>query len=107
VITDAEVSPEQQLRSRQVRYLVMMSLRAVCLVVGGVLVMVRPPLLGLWLTVCVLGALLLPWFAVILANDRAPKPEHRRGHRRRQAEEAPAQPALRSAPAPRVIDADE
>lgn len=70
VITDAERSPEEQFRSRQIRYVTMMGLRAACLVAGAVLVSVHPPLLGLWLVLCALGMVLLPWFAVLIANDR-------------------------------------
>jgi hypothetical protein len=77
LITDAPRSPEEELRAREIRYVIMMLLRAVCVIVGAVLVMVRPPLLGLWLVICVLGAVLLPWAAVLLANDRAPRPDAR------------------------------
>jgi hypothetical protein len=77
VITDAQRSLDDQLRSRQIRYLVMMSIRAVCLILAAVLVSTKPPLLPLWLTLCVAGMVLLPWFAVLVANDRLPKDEHR------------------------------
>jgi Protein of unknown function (DUF3099) len=77
LITDAERSPEEELRSREIRYVVMMGIRALCVVIGAVLVMLKVPLLPLWLVLCVAGAVLLPMSAVMLANDRAPKPEHR------------------------------
>jgi hypothetical protein len=48
----------------------MMSLRAVCLIVGAILISVRPPLLPVWLVMCAAGMVLLPWMAVIIANDR-------------------------------------
>jgi hypothetical protein len=82
LITDAERSQEDQLRTRQTRYVVMMSIRVVCLVAGAILVSARPPLLGLWLTLCAAGMIVIPWVAVVLANDRLPKERHRwRRHR--------------------------
>ena len=73
LITDAPRSPDDQYRSRQVRYVSMMMLRAACLIGGAVLVSVRPPLLPLWLTLCAAGMVFLPWAAVLIANDRPPK----------------------------------
>jgi hypothetical protein len=52
---------------------------------------------------------LLPWAAVLLANDKAPRPEHTlRNRTRRPAETvAPPQRALTEGEAPhKVIDAD-
>ena len=68
LITDAARSPEQQFRSRQIRYVSMMSVRAACLILGAVLISVRPPLLGLWLILCAAGMVFLPWAAVLIAN---------------------------------------
>lgn len=76
LITDAERSPEQELRRREIRYVSMMAIRAVCVILAAVLVMLKVPLLPLWLAICVAGAIILPWSAVLLANDRAPKAEH-------------------------------
>jgi len=91
LITDAERSVEEELRFREIRYVIMMSLRAVCVIVGGILVMVHAPLLPVWLVLCVAGAVVLPWCAVLLANDRAPRPENRlRNKFRRSAATAPA-----------------
>jgi hypothetical protein len=83
----------------------MMGTRLVCLVVGGVLVGLKVPLLPLWLGLCVAGAILLPWLAVILANDRPPKPEHRLLHRPPKREE-PAPRSLGTADHAKVIDVD-
>ncbi|SCF39404.1 DUF3099 domain-containing protein [Micromonospora mirobrigensis] len=77
LITDASRSQDDQLNSRQKRYVLMMGIRVACLVVGAILVGVRPPLLWLWLSLCGLGMVLIPWLAVLLANDRPPKEEHR------------------------------
>src|SRR5688572_30166323 len=48
----------------------MMGLRAVCLILGAVLISVRPPLLPVWLILCAAGMVFLPWAAVLIANDR-------------------------------------
>ncbi|WP_250027131.1 DUF3099 domain-containing protein [Paractinoplanes maris] len=73
LITDAAQSPDDQFRSRQIRYVSMMSIRAACLIVGAVLISVRPPWLGFWLILCAAGMVFLPWAAVLIANDRPPK----------------------------------
>jgi hypothetical protein len=106
LITDADRSPEQELRSREIRYVVMMGIRALCVVVGAVLVMLKVPLLPLWLALCVAGAVLLPMAAVMLANDRAPKPEHRLRNKLRASPPREATHALPVKDEPKVIDAD-
>lgn len=73
LITDAARSQSDQLRSRQIRYVSMMGLRAACLILGGVLISARPPLLPVWLILCAAGMVILPWVAVLIANDRPPK----------------------------------
>ncbi len=77
LITDASRSQDDQLTSRQKRYVLMMGIRVACLVVGAVLVGVKAPLLWLWLPLLGLGMVLIPWLAVLLANDRPPKQQHR------------------------------
>ncbi|WP_432987085.1 DUF3099 domain-containing protein [Dactylosporangium sp. CA-233914] len=107
LITDAARSPEQELRAREVRYVLMMLLRAACVVVGAILVATRPPLLWLWLTLCVAGGVFLPMIAVMLANDAPPRPEKRlrnRFHRKQQSHPDPDH-AL-SEREHKVIDAD-
>lgn len=84
LITDAPESLTKQRHSREIRYVSMMGLRAVCLIVGAVLASNRVPLLWLWLPLCGLGMVLLPWFAVLIANDRPVKEEHRWRHRPRE-----------------------
>jgi hypothetical protein len=78
LITDAARSQDDQLRSRQIRYVSMMSVRAGCLILGGILISARVPLLPLWLALCALGMVLLPWMAVLIANDRPPKSKEER-----------------------------
>ncbi|WP_250001604.1 DUF3099 domain-containing protein [Actinoplanes sp. M2I2] len=73
LITNAARSQDDQFRSRQIRYVTMMSIRAACLILGAVLISVRPPFLGVWLILCAAGMVFLPWAAVLIANDRPPK----------------------------------
>ena len=107
VITNAARSPSDQLRSREIRYVSMMALRALCLIAGAILISVRPPLLPLWLILCAAGMVLLPWMAVLIANDRPPKTREERAAARPQ----PTQRILEQEPAEerkaRVIDAED
>jgi hypothetical protein len=73
LITDAARSQRDQIRSREIRYVTMMGLRAVCLILGAILISVRPPLLPVWLILCAAGMVFLPWAAVLIANDRPPR----------------------------------
>lgn len=109
LITDASRSQHDQLRSRQLRYIVMMSIRAACLVVGAILVGVKPPLLWLWLSLCGVGMVLIPWLAVLLANDGPPKEKYRlanRLHRSQRDETPPRSLPAEERPHP-VIDAEQ
>ncbi|GIE65693.1 hypothetical protein Apa02nite_018010 [Actinoplanes palleronii] len=111
VITDAARSPSDQLRSREFRYVTMMSARVGCLILGGVLASLRPPWLPLWLTLCAAGMVFLPWAAVLIANDRAPKTKAERAAdaaaREHQRQETLAGLSATPEPvAPIVIDAE-
>lgn len=108
LITDAARSQDEQLHSRQVRYVVMMAVRMLCVVAGAVLVGTGAPLLWLWLPLCGLGMILIPWLAVLLANDRPPKEQHRLAHRFRRDHRDPVQPRVLAAEERphRVIDAE-
>jgi hypothetical protein len=79
LITDASRSQREQLRSREIRYVTMMGLRLSCLIAGAVLISLKPPLLPVWLALCAAGMVLLPWMAVIIANDRLPMSKAERG----------------------------
>jgi Flp pilus assembly protein TadB len=110
LITNAEPSQHDQLRSREIRYVLMMSFRAVCLVAAAVLVSVHAPLLWLWIPICLVGMIVVPWFAVLLANDRPPKEKHRLAnklHHQPGPAEEPAPLALPATDPVRVIDAEE
>ena len=83
-ITDAAMSLDEERRYRTIRYVVMMSIRGVLVIVCGILVMAEAPLLWLWLLFGVVGMAVLPWLAVVLANDRlARKPGRFTRHERR------------------------
>jgi hypothetical protein len=60
-VTSLPPSPEDERRSRMIKYLVTMSIRIVCLVL---MLFVK----GWWLAVFAAGAILLPYFAVVLGN---------------------------------------
>ena len=60
-VTNLEISPEDERKTRMWRYLVAMSIRVVCIVAG---VYVE----GWLMWVCFAGAIFLPYFAVIIAN---------------------------------------
>src|SRR5690349_3779894 len=101
-VTSIPRSPEEERRSRMTKYLVTMSIRIVCLVL---MLFVH----GWWLAVCAAGAILLPYFAVVLGNvgtswvSRAERPtaiEVYRGTGAAPGDDAPAQPTPAPAPAP-------
>ncbi|MFI7429444.1 DUF3099 domain-containing protein [Micromonospora sp. NPDC049836] len=108
LITDAARSQDDQLTSRQKRYVLMMGIRVACLVAGAILVGVQAPLLWLWLPLCGLGMVLIPWLAVLLANDRPPKEQHRLAnklHPRHRDDTPPMALAAEERPH-KVIDAE-
>ncbi|MEV4200618.1 DUF3099 domain-containing protein [Micromonospora globbae] len=108
LITDASRSQDDQLTSRQRRYVLMMGIRVACLVVGAILVGAQAPMLWLWLPLCVLGMVLIPWLAVLLANDRPPKEEHRLANRLRpqHRDETPPMSITAEERPHKVIDAE-
>lgn len=68
LITEAEPSLDDQFRARRRKYTVMMATRVVCLVLAAVTYHT------VWLmAIFILGAVVLPWMAVLIANDRPPK----------------------------------
>ena len=85
----------------------MMLVRAACVIIFAVLVASRPPMLWLWLLLVGAAAVVLPWTAVILANDRPPKEKYRHLHKgeRTPPPSLPAQPTADSAPH-KTIDAE-
>ena len=69
VITTAPESGDDEFDRRRKRYAIMMALRAVC-VLGAALTYRFSLILAL---AFVVGGLVLPWCAVIIANDRPPR----------------------------------
>ncbi|WP_022885071.1 DUF3099 domain-containing protein [Glaciibacter superstes] len=63
-ITSLPLSPEIERRNRMVKYSIAMGIRIVCIVL---MLFVQ----GWWLLVCAAGAILLPYFAVVIANVHA------------------------------------
>jgi len=109
LITDAARSQGDQLRSREIRYVTMMGIRALCLILGGVLISLRVPLLALWLVLCAAGMVFLPWAAVLIANDRPPKSKAERAAdaaAREDYRRALIQAAATEQPAPEPITID-
>ncbi|MEQ4520579.1 DUF3099 domain-containing protein [Pseudarthrobacter sp. B907] len=60
-ITDAAVAHSEEMRQRMVKYAVAMGIRMVCLVLVFVVD-------GWFKIIPVIGAVFLPWFAVVIAN---------------------------------------
>ncbi|KXK61455.1 hypothetical protein AWW66_13555 [Micromonospora rosaria] len=108
LITDASRSQPDQLTTRQKRYVVMMLIRVACVIAGAILVGVKAPLLWLWLPLCVIGMVLVPWLAVLLANDRPPKEQHRLANRfqARRREPTPPMTLTTEANPHKIIDAE-
>jgi Flp pilus assembly protein TadB len=72
-ITDAPQSRDEERHHREVRYVTMMGIRIVCLILATVLVYAHTPYPIIWVPVLLFGVTVLPWLAVILANDRMPR----------------------------------
>ena len=63
-ITSLPPSPEEDRRRRMIKYSVAMGIRMVCIVL---MLFVT----GWWLLVCAIGAIVLPYFAVVIATVQA------------------------------------
>jgi Flp pilus assembly protein TadB len=97
LITEAQPSLDDQLAARRTKYLIMMCTRIVCLVLAAVFYR-NPWLLGIF----VAGTVVLPWMAVLIANDRPPK--RARSFRRFAGHPAPDRAITASPRDSRVID---
>ena len=90
LITEAPVNVDAEFEHRRRRYLLMMTLRALC-VIGAASTFH----LSGWLAAAfVVAAAVLPWMAVLIANDRPPKKEVQFRRFVSHPEESPAVPAL-------------
>ena len=115
LITEAPINADDEYAWRRKRYLIMMTVRLLCVVGAACTFQISG-----WLAAAfIVGGMVLPWTAVVMANDRMPKDGVRfsRFHGRRSdldprlgrpaASALPPQPTLATeAPAPRgdVID---
>jgi xanthine/uracil permease len=71
LVTTAPVSPRDERRQRERRYLITMAVRVVAFIVAVVFAT------GWIRVIAVILALVLPWVAVVLANAGPPKPERK------------------------------
>jgi Flp pilus assembly protein TadB len=94
LITEAEPSLAEQHAFRKKRYAITMGIRIVFIVLAAAFYQI----VWLMLIFAVLGTV-LPWIAVVMANDRPPKNKLFRGYDARPDRVLEARPA-------RVIDAD-
>jgi Flp pilus assembly protein TadB len=78
LITTAAESSQREYDQRRKKYVVMMGLRALCVIGAATTYKV-----SLWLALAfIVGGMVLPWCAVIIANDRpAKKKAERVGYR--------------------------
>lgn len=78
LITTASESPDAEFDRRRTKYAIMMALRAICVLAAALTYRV-----SIWLALTfVVGGMILPWCAVIIANDRpAKKRQPNLGHR--------------------------
>jgi hypothetical protein len=73
LITEAPINVDDEYNRRRKRYLIMMIIRALC-IIGAATTFTYSG----WLAAAfVAAALVLPWMAVLIANDRPPKQEVR------------------------------
>ena len=63
VVTSAKLSHSDDISMRQRRYVITQSLRIVCVILAALL-----PVSLAWKGLFVAGAILLPWFGVVMAN---------------------------------------
>lgn len=63
-ITSLPLSPDEERRHRMIKYSVAMGIRVVCLIVAVIVP-------GWWAAVPLIGAIFLPYFAVVIANVSA------------------------------------
>ena len=72
LITAAQLSLDDQLSARRRKYIIMMGTRAACLVLAALFYQTW------WLlAIFVTAGVVLPWMAVLIANDRPPKKAER------------------------------
>lgn len=96
LITDAQQSRIDEHNARRKRYTITMGLRIVCLILAAIFYQV------VWLmAILVVLACVLPWMAVLIANDRPPKKAERVNRYGHPAPDRAIAPSTRS---DRIID---
>ena len=67
-ITSLPLSPEEERRRRMIKYSIAMGIRMICILL---MLVVQ----GWWLLVCAIGAIMLPYIAVVIANTQVAAPQ--------------------------------
>ena len=98
LVTSAGRSHTEDIGLRQRRYLATQALRMVCVVLA-----VSLPVPPLWKAAFILGAVVLPWFGVVMANAGPTVSKDDRGHLLDRAVEEPVRLAIEPG---RVVDQD-
>jgi hypothetical protein len=100
VVTTAGRSHSEDINLRQRRYLMTQSLRMACIVLAVAL-----PIPVVWKGAFIAGAVVLPWFGVVMANA-GPTARSKAERNALVAREAAQPVRLQLEPGRRVIDAD-
>lgn len=91
-LTNLPLSPDEERKHRMIKYSVAMGVRVVCLIVAVIVP-------GWWAAVPLIGAIFLPYFAVVIANVST---DPRRGEAQRPGNILPmAPPPFREGDKPR------
>lgn len=98
-ITSARLSHTDDIALRQRRYVLTQSVRILCVVLATAL-----PVPVVWKVVFILGAVVLPWFGVVMANAGPTVPRKGRSHQ--LAAPVVTQPVRIALEPGRVIDAE-
>jgi len=69
LITDAPINLDDELDRRRKRYVITMGIRALCIIAAALTYTISGWLAALFMV----GGIVLPWTAVVMANDRPPK----------------------------------
>lgn len=87
LITDAQMSYEEELAIRKRRYKLTMGMRIPCMILAGIFYQIP------WLAVTLLViSVPLPWIAVLIANDRLPRKAEAPNRYRREPTAVEARP---------------
>jgi len=99
MVTSAHLSHTDDLKLRQRRYVITQGIRVVCVILATLL-----PVSLVWKGVFLLGAVVLPWFGVVMANAGPTLQKHRRTSVLTRAAEPVAVPVRVALEPGRIID---